>query len=45
MGAQTMKITVLGILAILAAIMAVVLLIHSFRGDDKSASGEKPPQE
>jgi hypothetical protein len=44
MGAETMKITVLGMLAILAAIIGVALLIHSFRADDKPASGEKPPQ-
>lgn len=39
-----MKVTVLGMLAILAAIIGVVLLIQSFRGRDKSASEEKPPE-
>jgi hypothetical protein len=39
-----MKITVLGMLAILAAILGAVLLIHSLRGDNKPASEEKPPQ-
>jgi hypothetical protein len=39
-----MKLTVIGMLAILAAIIGVVLLIHSFRPNDKSAPEEQAPQ-
>jgi hypothetical protein len=44
MGAETMKITVLGMLPILAAIIAFILLVHVFRKDDKPAPEEHSPQ-
>jgi hypothetical protein len=44
MGAETVRITVVGGLAILAVIIAAILLLHFLRGGDKPASEERPPQ-
>jgi hypothetical protein len=39
-----MKITVLGLLAILTAIIGAILLIQFLTGNDKQASRQIPPQ-